>query len=96
VRKWKIILALVAVAALAVTVVGLAAAQTTTPNPTTGTNAGVWGWIGSCFRFRTTPPTAGTQVQTPTVPAQPSTTAPATPNQGGYYASGYGPCWARW
>lgn len=95
-QKWKIIIALVAVAALTLAIVGLAAAQTTTPNPTATSNTGVWGWIGNCFRFRTAPQATGTQVQTPIIPAQPSTTTPSTPNQGGYYAGGYGPCWVRW
>jgi hypothetical protein len=101
-QSWKIILALVAVAALALTVIGLASAQTAAPNQTTGPNSGFWGWIGNCFRYWTNPPvTAGTQVQTPLVPPQtPSTTTPVAPapNQGGYYpyGYGYGPCWARW
>ena len=94
-RKIKIIIALVAAAALAVVIVGLAAAQTTTPNPTTTTNQGVWGWIGNCFRFRTSLPATGTQAQTPAIPSQPSTTVPTVPNQGGYYARDYGPCWIR-
>jgi hypothetical protein len=96
-QKWKIIVALVAVAALTLTIIGLVATQTATPNPTT-TNPEFWGWVGNCFRFRTSPPTAGTQVQTPTIPSQPSspsTTTPSTPYQGGYYANGYGPCWVR-
>jgi hypothetical protein len=95
-QKIKIIIALVVVAALTVVIVGLAAAQTTSPNPTTSPYQGVWGWIGNCFRFRTNAPTTGNQVQTPTIPAQPSTQAPTVPNQGGYYARGYGPCWVRW
>jgi hypothetical protein len=98
-QKLKIIIALVAVAAITIAAVGLAAAQTTAPTP--NTNTGFWGWIGNCFRYRTTPPvTAGTQVQTPTAPTTPSgptTTVPPTtvPNQGSYYR-GYGPCWGRW
>ncbi|MCL4429490.1 MAG: hypothetical protein M1167_01940, partial [Chloroflexi bacterium] len=59
--KTKIIIAIVALAAIALTIVGLASAQIlanqtytnpgTTPNPAAPNN-GFWGWIGSCFGFR--------------------------------------------
>jgi hypothetical protein len=93
----KLMVALVIVGVLAVTVVGLVAAQIATSNSsgtTNGTsNNSFFGWIGNCFRFRSTR-YYGTQSQV--YPSQPGTITVTNPDTNttttyqGYY--GYGPC----
>jgi hypothetical protein len=93
----KLIVALVIVGVLAVAVVGLVSAQiaTSTPYGTASTtpNNGFFGWIGNCFRFRSTG-NYGTQSQIASnLPANITVTDPNTSITTTYQGYvGYGRC----
>jgi len=93
--KTKIGMVLVAVAALALVLVGLASAQVAATQNVTGATSntapnsgGVFGWIGRCFGYGTTP-YYGTQGQVaPSVPANTTVQSPyvnTPPVQGNYW-----------
>jgi hypothetical protein len=68
--------------AIAVTVVGLVSAQIVTSNPngtTNGaTNNGFFGWIGNCFRFRSTATYGSQSSIAPNLPTNINVTDPYT------------------
>jgi hypothetical protein len=80
-RKTKIILAAVTLAAVAIVAVGYASAQiAATSNPTTGAATpynGFWGWMGRCFGINGAP-YYGTQA--PTSASQPLNITVIDPN----------------
>jgi hypothetical protein len=94
----KLIAALVIVGVLAVTVVGLVSAQIATSNPNGTTangasNNGFFGWMGNCFRFRSSP-NYGTQSSiAPNLPGNMTVTDPNTGTTTTYQGYvGYGRC----